>query len=118
VLLALLPDEESAAVIKANEQRLAHHQLTPAKLAERMRAARAKGYAYTDVGVVKGTRAVAVPVLGPDRSAAAAISLAAIADRLSPARLASLVGLMKEQAELVSRRLAELERARRRRQGS
>ena len=50
-------DEESAAVIKANEQRLAHHQLTPAKLAERMRAARAEGYAYTDVGVVKGTRA-------------------------------------------------------------
>jgi DNA-binding IclR family transcriptional regulator len=115
ILLALLPEEEATAVIKANEQRLAHHQLTPARLAERMRAARAKGYAYTDVGVVKGTRAVAVPVLGADREPAAAISLAAIADRLSPARLASLVGLMKEQAELVTRRLAELDRARRRR---
>jgi hypothetical protein len=50
-----------------------------------------------------------------DREPAAAISLAAIADRISPARLASLVVLMKEQAELVSRRLAEIERARRRR---
>jgi len=38
-----------------------------------------------------------------------------MADRISPARLPGVVGMMKEQAELVSRRLAELERARRRR---
>ena len=115
MLLALLPEEEAAAVNKANEQRLAHHQLTPAKLVERMRTARVKGYAYTDVGVVKGTRALAVPVLGGDREPVAAISLAAIADRISPARLPSLIALMQEQAGLISRRLAQLERARRRR---
>jgi DNA-binding IclR family transcriptional regulator len=115
MLLALLPEEEAAAIVRANEQRLAQHQLSPAKLAERMRTARTKGYAYTDVGVVKGTRAVAVPVLGADRTPAAAISVAAIADRIPPGRLPGLVALMKEQAGLVSRRLAELERARRQR---
>ena len=115
MLLALLPEDEAAAVIKANEQRLAHHQLSPARLAERMRTARVKGYAYTDVGVVRGTRAVAVPVLGADRAPAAAISIAAIADRIPSARLPGLVALMKEQAGLVSRRLGEIERTRRRR---
>lgn len=76
--------------------------------------ARAKGYAYTEVGVVKGTRAVAVPILGVSQEPLAAISVAAIADRITQSRLGSLVALMKEQAGLISRRVAGIERARRR----
>ena len=45
VLLAFLPRAESAAITKANAQRLAHHGLTTTKLTERVRATRAKGYA-------------------------------------------------------------------------
>ncbi len=114
MLLACLDEEDAAALVKANEQRLAHFQLTPARLLERVRTARARGYAYTDTGLVKGTRALAVPVLGPGREPLAAISVAAIADRMANARLASLVALMKEQAGLISRRVAQIERARRR----
>ena len=113
-LLACLPEEEAAAIVRGNEPRLAHHQLTAAKLMERVRTARAKGYAYTDAGVVKGTRALAVPVFDAAHEAVAAISIAAIADRLAPARLGSLVSLMKDQARQISRRLAEIERAKRR----
>lgn len=114
MLLACLSEEEAAAIIRANEQRLAQHQLSTSKLMERVRTARARGYAYTDVGIVKGTRAVAVPVLGPAREPLAAISVAAIADRLAQSRLGSLVALMKEQAGLISRRFARLERPMRR----
>ena len=111
-LLACLSEGDAIDIIKANEQRLARHKLSVGRLAERVRAARAKGYAYTEVGVVPGTRALAVPVWGEDGEAAAAISIAAIADRMPAARVSGLVGLMREQAELVSRRLVQIRRAR------
>jgi len=111
-LLAFLDENEAAAIIKVNEQRLTRHRLAPARLIERVRQTRSRGYAYTDVGVVPGTRAVAVPVLGHAREPVAAISVAATTSRLPVSRLASLVSLMKEQAGLISRRLAAIDRAR------
>lgn len=111
-LLAFLSEEEATTIIKANEQRLARHKLTPARLIERVRQTRSRGYAYTDVGVVPGTRAIAVPVLDHRREPVAAISIAATTARLPTARLATLVELMKEQAGLISRRLVEIHRAR------
>ena len=111
-LLAFLAEDEAAAIIKANEQRLTRHKLAPAKLIERVRQTRSKGYAYTEVGVVPGTRAIAVPVLDASREPVAAISIAATTERLPAARVATLVDLMREQAGLISRRLAEIERAR------
>lgn len=114
MLLACLPDEEVTAVVSANVQRLAHFELTAAKLMERVRAARAKGYAYTDAGLVKGTRAVAVAVLNLKGEPLAAISIAAIAGRLAPSRLPGVVALMKEQAAFIRRRVIELGRTQRR----
>ena len=111
-LLAFLPEDEAAGIVKANEQRLARHKLAATRLIERVRQTRSKGFAYTDVGVVPGTRAVAVPVLDHARNPVAAISIAATTERLSAPRLAVLVNLMKEQAGLISRRLVEIERAR------
>jgi len=113
VLLAFLPDAEARSIVRAIESRLAQHKITAGALLERMKTTRAKGYAYTEVGVVLGTRAVAVPVFGQAREAVAAISIAAIADRLSASRLPSLVSLMQQQAGLISRRLGEIARARR-----
>jgi DNA-binding IclR family transcriptional regulator len=113
VLLAFLPEAEARAILKAIEPRLAQHKITASALLERMKTTRAKGYAYTDVGVVLGTRAVAVPVFNPANEPVAAISIAAIADRLSSTRLPSLVSAMQRQAGLISKRLAEITRARR-----
>lgn len=111
-LLAFLAEDEAAAIVKANEQRLARHKLAPAKLIERVRQTRTRGYAYTEIGVVPGTRAIAVPVLDQAREPVAAISIAATTERLPAARVAILVDLMKEQAGLISRRLVEINRAR------
>lgn len=111
MLLACLPEREAEELSRANAQRLARHQLTPARLMERVRTARAKGYAYSEAGLVKGTAAIAVPVFGAGREALAAISVAAIADRLPPARAAAVAALMHAQAERISRRLASLRAA-------
>ncbi len=109
-LLSTLADGEATDIVRANEQRLARHKLSAAKLMERVRAARTKGYAYSEVGVVPGTRAVAVPVLDQSGAAAAAISIAAIAGRMPATRVPELVALMRDQAELISRRLGQIGR--------
>lgn len=113
VLLAGLEPSEAAEVMHANEQRFGPYGLTGARLAEQVRAARTKGHAYSEKGLVKGSRAVAVPVAAPDGTVVAAISVAAVADRLSAARLPGLVEAMREQGARIEQRLAALARARR-----
>ncbi len=110
-MLACLAPGEAADLVRANEQRLAAHELSGARLLERVKAARSRGYASTETGLVKGTRAVAVAIRDDAGLPLAAISVAAIANRLAPARLMEVIAAMQEQERLISRRLAALERA-------
>lgn len=112
VLLAYLPESEAAAITRSNEPRIARHGLSAAKLGDRLRTVRAKGYAYAETGVVRGTKALSVPVFDPAGKPIAAISVAALAERLPMSRVAGLAMLMAEQAGQISRRLAALARPR------
>lgn len=114
MLLACLPEDEAAELVRANAQRFVPFQLAPARLLERVKVARAKGYAYAEGGIIKGTSAIAVPVFGAERQALAAISVAAIADRLPSSRAAGVAAQMCVQAELISRRLSNTARSARR----
>lgn len=109
-MLACLPADEATEIVRSNEQRLAVHDLTGARLLERVKAARLKGYAFADAGLVKGTRAVAVALRDAGGAPVAAISVAAIANRLAPARLPEVVAEMREQERRISRRLAAIAR--------
>lgn len=111
-ILACLPSVEAHAIIDANAQRLDGHDLTAAKLLERVRLARAKGHAFSDSGLVKGTRAVAIAIHDPAGTPIAAISVAAIADRLANPRLGEVIAAIREQVDLIARRLVTLSRAR------
>jgi DNA-binding IclR family transcriptional regulator len=108
MLLAALTDEEAANLVATHARRLRAHQLTPATLMERVRKARELGYAYTDAGIVRGTRAVAVPIHGPQRDVVAALSLTTITERLPASRLPVVVERMQEQAAQITRRLAAI----------
>ena len=108
VLLAGLEPAEASDVIRANVQRLEAYDLTGPRLTDQVRAARARGYAHTETGLVKGSRAVAVPVTAPDGTTIAAISVAAVADRITAARLPGLVAAMREQAARVAERLGAI----------
>ncbi|HEY4541386.1 MAG TPA: IclR family transcriptional regulator, partial [Noviherbaspirillum sp.] len=92
-LLATLPEEEAEAILRANQQRYAHHRLTLAKLNERLKQARTKGYAYAQDGIMPGTGALAVPILDRNGEALAAISIAAISNRMQPGRVGELLRL-------------------------
>jgi DNA-binding IclR family transcriptional regulator len=111
-LLAGMPAAEATEIVKQNAQRFAAHDLTAARVLERVRAARTRGYAYADAGLMKGTRALALAVHAPDGEAVAAVSVAALADRLSARRLPGVLESLREQCALVERRLAVVARTR------
>ena len=65
----------------------------------------ANGYAFNDGGIVAGMSAVAVAIPGADGIPAAALSIAAISDRMKPERREQIASLIKREADLIGRRL-------------
>lgn len=113
MLLASLPIEEAERICEANVTRLPAEGPSMDAIRARVRAARANGYAYSEVGLLRGTRAVAVPVLDPYGQVVAALSVAAMADRLKPVDLPRVTADMRSKALLITRRLEEMSRSRR-----
>lgn len=109
VLLAFLPEAESGQFLRKNEARLAAHGISRHVIDDRIAVARKKGYAYTDVGVLRGTRAVSLPVLNTDGRAIAAVTVSSMAARLTPARVLDVVNLMRAQVEGIARSLGKIE---------
>ncbi len=113
VLLAFADPDDSEEVILGNEQRLVSHGLELGEVRRRIAETRSLGYAYSEVGVVPGTRAVALPVFDADHQLVASVAVSAMADRLSHERLAILVPLIRRQTELIAKRLGEIQPRRR-----
>ena len=110
VLLAAMDPAAAADTTQANGVRLQRLGLSTADVLRRVQAARAAGLAYAEKGVMRGTSALAVPVPGPDGPAVAAVSIAAMADRLQRKRSAEVLALMHEQATSIARRLQDVAR--------
>lgn len=106
-LLTCASPEEVDEIIEANRTRLEFHGLTPQSLLERVNEARESGYAYTATGVMPHTRAVSVPVLTPSGAPLAALTITAMADRLTTDRLAAVVKEMQSQALSIGHQYAE-----------
>lgn len=103
VLLAALGTAEAADILQRNAARLRALRLDAAGVLERCAQARALGHAYAPVGVVRGTRAAAVPVRTPGGRTVAAIAVTAISSRLTEARLPQVVQAMQAQADAIGR---------------
>jgi DNA-binding IclR family transcriptional regulator len=107
-LLSFLPDDEMHAIVKENATR--HDQdprLAEDTVRELVEICREKGYARTDGRIVPGMSSLGVPVLGTDNSAVAALSVAAISDRLGKDRSAMVLSLLREEAETLRKRLQD-----------
>lgn len=113
VLLAFADEADREEVLLGNEQRLSSHDLDTDVLRRRITEIRSLGYAYSEVGVVPGTRALALPVFDAEGQLVASIAVSALAERLSPERLATLVPLIRHQTELIAQRLSEVQTRRR-----
>ena len=84
VLLAGLPKDEQKARLEATERiKLSERTVTDLKaLLARLDQVRKQGYAVSDGENAYGLRTVAAPVLGPDKSVVAGISLTIDASRM------------------------------------
>lgn len=110
VLLASLPADEAADVVRRNARKLKALHVDPAELLARAVRTRAQGYAYAPVGVVPGSRAVAVPICLADGRTVAGLAIATITERLPDARVESVVAQMRARAQLIGAQAAELAR--------
>ena len=112
VLLAGLLPAEAEALTRANATRLQLLQRDPADVLRQVRAARRAGHAHAPHGVMPGTAALAVPVHDAGGAVIAAISVAALSERLDRPRLAAVLAAMQRQAVLIGRRHDEVQQAR------
>jgi len=98
-LLAFLPDDEIEQILKRNEAWLGGYKAFDAAALRRFVAeTRRNGYAFINGLLVPGMNAIGVPVLDAAKRPVAALSLAAIADRVKGARIRELVGVLQREA--------------------
>ena len=112
VLLAGMTPAEARRLTDENATRLALQRRTTARVLADVRKARTAGHICAPEGVRVGTSALAVPILGAAGQTLAAISIAALSDRLDRKRWPAVIAQMHERAADITRRHAETERSR------
>ncbi|MFP7569466.1 IclR family transcriptional regulator [Marivita sp. S2033] len=111
-LLAFESADEIASVLTANAaERNAFERFDTDALNQMIAAAQRSGYAYNDGRIVAAMNAVGVPVMDGEGRVAAAISVAAIHERMNPERRQMIVDLLKREAASVGRALDQRHRS-------
>ncbi len=99
---AWLPDDELEELLKPVESRLAAYpDFTIESIRDDIQAARSRGYAVVLNRIVDKMGAFAVPIVGLDGRPFAALSIAALSDRLA-AREDELIAAMLREAERIA----------------
>ncbi|MBI5912580.1 MAG: IclR family transcriptional regulator [Betaproteobacteria bacterium] len=103
-LLMTLADEEVKEIVAANAWRIAGYgNLRAAVVLDLIKRSRALGFALNDRQVTPGAISMGLPVMNPYGAPYAAISIGAIASRMSPERLQQLVALLKSEVRALER---------------
>jgi DNA-binding IclR family transcriptional regulator len=103
-LIAFLPDHEVSELIERNANWLARYAGHSRKdMLSKVADTRQRGFSFVEGKIVPGMSAIGVPVFGPDRRPVAALSLAAIADRVSGSRISQLARLLSREAAVLGR---------------
>jgi DNA-binding IclR family transcriptional regulator len=103
-LLAFLPDHEISDLIEKNAAWLARYPGHSRKeMIAKVSDTRQRGFSFVEGKIIPGMNAIGVPVFGPDRRPVAALSLAAIADRLSGSRINQVARMLGREASELGR---------------
>ena len=99
-LLSFLPNSDVEVALKHNEMWFKEFAgYDTAYVRKAVAKSRKNGYAFVDGRIVPGMNAIGVPVFDTGRNVVAALSLAAISDRVSGERVESLVKILKKEAQ-------------------
>jgi DNA-binding IclR family transcriptional regulator len=105
-MLAFLPDAEVRDVVDHNSAEIATFgNLDAASVLDMVAQTRLQGYAFNDGRIVVGMSAVGVPVMGSDHTPVAALSVAAVTERMRPERRSNIVAWLTSEAALVEEQL-------------
>ena len=102
-LLSFLDEREVERAIAANEDaRVGYPNFNGESLRRLVAESRKQGFAFNDGRIVREMAALAVPVFGPDETVAAALSIAAIRQRMTVERVKTLAKCLKREAEALA----------------
>ena len=100
-ILAALPASEARKIVVANQARFkAYRTDTPTVLGQ-IQLARRRGYNLRDVGLVQGTKSLSAWIRTSDGQPAAAITLSAMRNRLSPRRATEVADFLLATARAI-----------------
>jgi DNA-binding IclR family transcriptional regulator len=105
-ILSALPDEEVRDIVNANAPRLPEYGLSPASLQTQVKKAQKLGYAVREMPTLAGVRSLGHVLHNQGGIAFAALSISAISSRMSEKRVAELAAMLKSEARLVEKQLA------------
>jgi DNA-binding IclR family transcriptional regulator len=105
-ILSALSDDEVRRVVTANTARLPEYGLTPSSLLTQVRRAQKLGYAVREMPTLAGVRSIGHALHNQGGMAFAALSLSAISSRMSEKRVAELATLLRTEARLVEKQVA------------
>lgn len=98
-ILSRMAPDTAQAIITKNMDRLAPYKTPADVLMSRVEDARKHGYVHIKRAIVKGTSALAHPILDITGRPVAAVSTIAIASRQPPNRIAHLVSLLSDASK-------------------
>jgi DNA-binding IclR family transcriptional regulator len=105
-MLAFLPDDEVRDIVDHNSAEIATFgNLDAASVLDLVAQTRLQGYAFNDGRIIVGMSAVGVPVMGSDHTPVAALSVAAVTERMRSERRSNIVAWLTSEATLVEEQL-------------
>jgi DNA-binding IclR family transcriptional regulator len=105
-LLAFLPDAEVDTMLQKSESWIVQYPgYSVAHLRQAIAQARRTGFAFNDGRRIPSMHAIGVPVRDASGAVVAALSVAAIADRVSGDRIAELAAILQREAATLSKSL-------------
>lgn len=100
-ILAAMPSAEARKIVLANEARFGAYRTDAAAVLAQIQLARRRGYNLRDVGLVQGTKSLSAWIRTPDGQPAAAITLSAMRNRLSPRRATEVADILIATAHAI-----------------
>jgi DNA-binding IclR family transcriptional regulator len=94
---------EARGIVLANEARFMAYRTDLPTVLGQIRLARRRGYNLRDVGLVQGTKSLSAWIRSPDGQPAAAITLSAVRNRLSPRRAVEVSDVLIAAAREIER---------------
>jgi len=104
-ILAAMPPPDARKIVLGNEARFKAYRTDIPTVLGQIQLARRRGYNLREVGLVPGTKSVSAWIRTPDGWPAAALTLSAVRNRLSPRRTMEVADILVAAAREIERKL-------------